>query len=149
MSMPYIRVGTKGDLTVYLTHVQFPGDHDEHGAIYIRNEHRRNEEGGHPAFLVPLRDLWEYRPEDRDRGRFNAYHEMRDHLAHASIALYGLDVKEYRHRIHDVLLDFADDVKNLAPPPQKSQKEWEAELNRFGVKVTATHADGSKQVLRS
>lgn len=137
MSAPpgFIRVGKKGDLTVYLTHVQFPEDHDEHGAIYIRNENRLNENGGRPAFLVPLRDLWEFRPEDRDRGRFASYSDMKDHLAKASIALYGFDVPSYRYRIHDVIMDFADDVKNLPPPPGKTPEQWRAELERYGVKL--------------
>jgi hypothetical protein len=132
---PYIRVGKKGDLTVYLTHVQFPEDHDEHGAIYLRNENRLNDAGGHPAFLLPLRDLWEFRPEDRDRGRFNTYFEMREHLANACIALYGVDVPAYRHRIHDALLEFADDVKNLPPPPQMTQAAWADQLKRYGVQL--------------
>jgi len=28
----FTRIGKKGDLTVYLTHVKFPEDHEEHGA---------------------------------------------------------------------------------------------------------------------
>lgn len=132
---PYIRIGKKGDLTVYLTHVQFPEDHDEHGAIYLRNENRLNESGGHPAFLLPLRDLWEFRPEDRDRGRFNTYYQMREHLANACVALYGVDVPSYRHRIHDALLEFADDVKNLPPPPQMTQAAWADTLKRYGVQL--------------
>ena len=127
--------GTKGDLDVYLTHVQFQEDHEEHGALYLRNEKRHNEQNGCPAFLVPLRDLWEFRPEDRDRGRFNSYARMEEMLGNASIALYGFDVKEYRHRIHDALLDFADDVKNLAPPPQMTPAQWRAQLQRHGVQL--------------
>lgn len=127
--------GTKGDLEVYLTHVQFPEDHDEHGALYLRNEKRKNELGGSPAFLVPLRDLWEFRPEDRDRGRFHTYDQMREQLANASIALYGFDVEAYRHRIHDALLDFADDVKNLSPPPAMTKQQWLAQLQRHGFRL--------------
>lgn len=135
MSEAYIRIGKKGDLTVYLTHVQFPEDHDEHGALYLRNENRTNDNGGHPAFLLPLRDFWEFRPEDRDRGRFHSYHQMKQHLANACVALYGLDVPAYRHRIHDAILEFADDVKNLPPPPGKTAAQWHAELARYGVKL--------------
>lgn len=134
----FIHVGRKGDLTVYLTHVQFPEDHDEHGALYLRNENpsRRNADGGFPAFLLPLRDLWEFRPEDHDRGRYHSYLDMREHLANASIALYGMDVPDYRHRIHDAILDFADDVKNLPPPPGQTAAQWRAELARWGVRLT-------------
>lgn len=127
--------GVKGDLTVYLTHVQFPEDHDEHGALYLRNENRINENGGSPAFLVPLRDLWEFRPEDRDRGRFHTYARMEQMLENASVALYGLDVHEYKHRIHDALLEFADDVKNLKPPMQMTKDQWQAQLKRHGVQL--------------
>lgn len=131
----FIECGRKGDLKIYLTHVQFPEDHDEHGALYLRNENRKNDAGGSPAFLVPLRDLWMFRPEDRDRGRFHSYHEMGQQLANASIALYGFDVPAYRHRIHDALMEFADDVKNLAPPPGMTAEEWRRQLQRHGIQV--------------
>jgi hypothetical protein len=131
----FVWCGRKGDLQVYLTHVQFPEDHDEHGAIYIRNEHRKNDEGGSPAFLLPLRDFWEFRPEDRDRGRFHSYANMQQELANASVALYGLDVPEYRYRIHDILMEFVDDVKNLKPPPMMTRAEWEAQLAKHRVKL--------------
>lgn len=131
----FIECGRKGDLKVYLTHVKFPEDHDEHGALYIRNENRKNEAGGHPAFLVTLRDLWMFRPEDRDRGRFNSYDEMAAELANASIALYGFDVREYRHRIHDAILEFADDVKNLKPPQGLTPEQWKRQLAAHGVQV--------------
>lgn len=127
--------GRKGDLTVYLTHVKFPEDHDEHGALYLRNEHRKDASGGCPAFLVPFRDFWSFRPEDRDRGRWNSYFEMERALANASVALYGFDVPEYRHRIHDAILEYADDVKNQRPPPGKTREEWERELDRHKVKM--------------
>jgi len=127
--------GRKGDLTIYLTHVQFPEDHEEHGALYIRNENRRTNEGGCPAFLLPFRDFWAFRPEDRDRGRWNGYVEMEGALANASIALYGFDVAEYRFRIHDAILEFAEDVKNLAPPPGKTAAEFEAELARYKLQL--------------
>lgn len=130
----FVWCGRKGDIEVYLTHVKFPEDHEEHGAIYLRNEHRRNAAGGCPAFLVPLRDFWEFRPEDRDRGKWHSYEAMSQELGNASVALYGLDVPEYRHRIHDALLDFADDVKNLAPPPEMTRAEWEQQLARHRVK---------------
>ena len=133
--------GSKGDLNIYLTHVQFPEDHDEHGALYLRNEKRRNDQGGSPAFLVPLRDLWEFRPEDRERGTHHTYARMETMLANASVALYGFDVPEYRFRIHDALLDFADDVKNLAPPAQMTRAQWAAQLARHGV---ALKVDGQK-----
>lgn len=125
--------GEKGDLTIYLTHVQFPEDHEEHGALYIRNEHRTNIEGGCPVFLVPLRDLWEFRPEDRDRGKNHRYDAMHEYLANASIALYGLDVPMHRHRIHDALLEFADDVKNLKPPAEIKSEDFRAMMERHGV----------------
>lgn len=125
--------GRKGDLTIYLTHVRFPEDHDEHAAMYIRNEHRQTPEGGHPAFLLPFRDFWAFRPEDRDRGKFESYDTMRAELANASVALYGFDVPEYRHRIHDAILDFAADVKDLKPPPGKTAAEFQAELDRYNV----------------
>jgi hypothetical protein len=131
----YTWCGRKGDLTIYLTHVKFPGDHDEHGALYLRNENRTSKDGGCPAFLVPLRDLWEFRPEDRDRGRFNSYFQMEQQLANACIALYGFDVPAYRHRIHDALLEFADDVKNLAPPPAMTQAEWIKQLQAHRVQL--------------
>jgi len=133
--------GRKGDLTVYLTHVQFPEDHDEHAALYLRNEHRKVNEGGSPAYLLPLRDLWIFRPEDKDRGRFERYEDMEGRLANASVALYGFDVPEYRHRIHDAILEFADDVKNLAPPPGKTAAEFQAELDRYNVKF---YVDGER-----
>jgi hypothetical protein len=133
--------GRKGDLTVYLTHVQFPEDHEEHGALYLRNEHRRVNDTGSPAFLIPFRDFWAFRPEDRDRGKWSGYHEMEAALANASIALYGFDVPEYRHRIHDAILEFADDVKNLKPPPGKTAKEFEAELARYNLKL---HVNGER-----
>lgn len=135
--MSFTWCGKKGDLALYMTHVQLQGDHAEHGALYIRNENRKVPGGGSPAFLVPLRDFWMFRPEDKDRGAHHSYMDMQQALANASIALYGLDVPDYRHRIHDAILDFVDDVKNLTPPPAMTKDQWESEIDRYGLKVYA------------
>lgn len=128
-------IGRKGDLTVYLTTVRFPEDHEDHAALYLRNENRRDADGGCPAFLLPFRDFWQFRPEDRDRGRFTSYADMGAMLGNASAALYGLDEREYRFRIHDAILEFADDVKDMAPAPEQSRAEFERELDRYHVKM--------------
>lgn len=117
------RIGKKGDLTLYVTHVQFEGDGAEHPALYLRNEARTVEGGGCPAALVPFRDFWTFRPEDRDRGRYHAYADMTAKLAGMAIALYGFDVPEYRYRIHDAILDFAQDVQHAAPRTEPSADE--------------------------
>ena len=127
--------GVKGDLDVYLTHVQFPEDHDEHGALYLRNEHRHNEQGGCPVYLVTLRELWEFRPEDRDRGPHHSYDAMQGYLGQASMQLYGEDNKANRQRIHDALMEYADDVKNLKPPAHMSSAQWREQLKRHGVQL--------------
>lgn len=128
-------VGKKGDLNLYLTHIERERGEEE-SALYIRNEHRTNDEGGHPVVLVPLCDLWHFRPEDRERGRHHSIDDMSLALGSYCVALYGLDVREYRHRIHDAILEFADDVKNQPPLPGKTQAEWDAELSRYNLKVS-------------
>lgn len=133
----YLWIGRKGDLDVYVTHVKFPEDHDEHPAIYIANEHRSGKDGsGHPACLIPFNDFWAFRPEDRDRPKFYGYHQMEAELANMSAVLYGLDYNEGRHRIHDAILDFADDIKNVRPPPNMTQAEFLAQLKRHRVRLT-------------
>lgn len=136
----FVWCGKKGDLSLYLTHVVVDGDED--AALYIRNENRETEsvnpitgemQKGCPAFLVPMSGMWRYRPEDRDRGRFNKIEEMTHSLREASIQLYGLDVPQYRFRIHDAILEFVEDVKNLRPPPEKTFDQWSAELRNAGV----------------
>lgn len=132
--------GKKRDLTLYLTHIRTDGDDD--AALYIRNENRKVEspdpvtgemKTGCPAYLVPFRDFWIFRPEDTDRGRHHTIGEMVGRLANASIALYGIDVPEYRNRVHDAILEFCDDVKNLAPPPELTREQWLAHLASNGV----------------
>ena len=76
-----------------------------------------------------------FRPEDRDRGRHHHIGEMVACLTNASVALYGLDVPQYRFRIHDAILEFADDLKNLKPPPEMTREQWFEQLRRHGVAV--------------
>lgn len=136
----FIWCGKKGDLTLYLTHIEIEGDED--AALYLRNENRRVEKldpltgeilAGCPAFLIPFKEMWRYRPEDRDRGPNHSYGDMRESLSTASVQLYGFDVPEYRHRIHDAILDFVNDAKNLRPPPGKSFEQWAQEMRQSGV----------------
>lgn len=138
----FVWCGKKGDLSLYLTHVQLGGEGSEDGALYIRNEKRKFDspdpltgemKSGCPAYLVPFSDFWIFRPEDRDRGRFHKIEDMVARLANASVALYGLDIPEYRHRIHDAILEFADDVKNLAPPPELTREQWLEQMARAGL----------------
>lgn len=128
-------LGQKGDLTLYLTHLQWNPNEAEEPALYIRNEKRRHPDGGCNVFMMPLQDLWMFRPEDRDRGRHHDIGEMVACLTNASIALYGLDVPQYRFRIHDAILEFADDLKNLKPPPEMTREQWFDQLARHGVHV--------------
>lgn len=136
----FVWCGRKADLTLYLTHIVKEGDED--AALYIRNENRRVDSPnpitgqamtGCPAYLVPFRDFWIFRPEDRDRGRARTISDMVSRLANASVALYGLDIPAYRFRIHDAILEFADDVKNLRPPPQLTREQWLGEMKRQGL----------------
>jgi hypothetical protein len=138
----FVWCGKKGDLSLYLTRInQHQNDSGEDAALYIRNENRRVESKhpitgeltpGCPAFLLPFADFWKYRPEDRDLG-FERIEEQKRSLSNASIALYGLDAPEYRHRIHDAILEFADDVKNMKPPAEVPREQWLADMRRQGV----------------
>ncbi|MGH8073647.1 MAG: hypothetical protein ACREO4_06190 [Lysobacter sp.] len=148
----FVWCGKKGDLSLYLTHVKLDGEGSEDGALYIRNENRPVDTEdpvtgaptkGCPAYLVPFGDFWIFRPEDTDRGRHHRLGDMVNRLANASVALYGLDVPEYRHRIHDAILEFADDVKNLAPPPELTREQWLAQMSAAGMSLKV---DG-KQVI--
>lgn len=149
----YLWVGKKGDLDVYVTHAampQFAADGrqlvDQDGApiageeepcIYISNENRAGKGGiGHPAVLVPFVEFWAFRPEDRDRPKFWGYHVMQAELSNMCAVLYGIDYGEGRHRIHDALLEFADDIKNVRPPPQMTQAQFLAQLQRHRVRLT-------------
>jgi len=138
----FVWCGKKGDLTLYLTHVVRDGDDD--AALYIRNENRKVDglhpisgktQSGCPAYLVAFRDFWIFRPEDRDRGRVHKIEDMVARLQNASIALYGLDAPPYRNRIHDAILEFCDDVKNLRPPAEKTREQWLGELKRSGIHI--------------
>jgi hypothetical protein len=139
----FVWCGRKKDLALYLTHVNVDGTYDsDEPALYIRNEHRRIESmdpitglvgTGCPAFIVLFADFWKFRPEDRDRGRFTRIEEMTQSLANGSIALFGIDAPEYRFRIHDAILEFADDVKNLRPPPEMTIEQWAAQMRAAGI----------------
>lgn len=127
-------VGSKGDLSVYMTNIEFEGGEGAEPALYIRNEHRRDATtNGCPVYMVLLQDLWIYRPEDRDRGRNHTYDEMRRRLANGCEALYGVVSNQGMFRIHDAILDFVDDLKNLKPPPEMTREQWKARLARHGV----------------
>lgn len=137
----FLPCGRKGDLALYLTHITMPGEQPD-SALYIRNEHRKLDKldpmtgqavTGCPAYLLPLREFWKFRPEDRDRGSMHKIDDMVAALSQASVALYGLDVPQYRFRIHDAILEFADDVKNQRPPPGMTREEWLAGLALQGV----------------
>jgi hypothetical protein len=136
----FVWCGKKRDLTLYLTHIR--RDNDDDAALYIRNENRSVDspdpitgemKKGCPAYLVPFRDFWLFRPEDNDRGRHHTIGDMVGRLANASAALYGLDIPEYRNRIHDAILEFADDVKNLAPPPELTREQWLGSMAKAGI----------------
>lgn len=127
-------VGSKGDLSVYMTNIEFEGGEGAEPALYIRNEHRKDATtGGCPVFMVLLQELWLYRPDDRDRGRNHSYGDMHTRLANGCEALYGMVTKQGIYRIHDTILDFVDDLKNLKPPPEMTRDEWKARLARHGV----------------
>lgn len=137
----FLPCGRKGDLALYLTHITMPGEQPD-SALYIRNEHRKVDKvnpmtgqtvTGCPAWLLPLREFWRFRPEDRDRGSMTYKIGDVSALSNASVALYGLDVPQYRIRIQDAILDFADDVKNQRPPPGTTREEWLAGLARQGI----------------
>ena len=136
----FVWCGKKRDLTLYLTHIRRDGEDD--AALYIRNENRSIDSqdpvtgmirAGCPAYLVPYQDFWIFRPEDRDRGRHHHIGDMVSRLGNASEALYGLDIAEYRNRIHDAILEFADDVKNLAPPPGQTKEQWLQSMANAGI----------------
>ncbi|HGM6050866.1 TPA: hypothetical protein ACKP5I_000949 [Stenotrophomonas maltophilia] len=138
----FVWCGKKGDLTLYLTHIV--RDSDDDAALYIRNENRRVEginpvtgmiAYGSPAYVVPFRDFWIFRPEDKDRGRHHHIGDMVARLQNASVALYGLDVPAYRHRIHDAILEFCEDVKNLRPPAEQTREQWLGEMARMGIQI--------------
>lgn len=138
----FVWCGKKGDLTLYLTHIRTDGDDDS--ALYIRNENRKvdstnpitgQSQTGCPAYLVPFRDFWLFRPEDKDRGRHHKLQDMLSRLSNASEALYGLDVPQYRHRIHDAILEFVDDVKNMRPPPELTREQWLSQMAACGLTV--------------
>lgn len=132
----YVPLGSKGDLSVYAVSVQFQVNDPDISAMYIRNENRKVPEGGHPAYLLLESDIWIFRPEDRERGRHRDIREMVSRLANASIALYGFDVPAYRFRIHDTILEFAEDVVRLQPPPTKTFAQHKADLEKQGMRFT-------------
>lgn len=138
----FVWCGKKGDLSLYLTHIRTDGDDD--AALYIRNENRKVEspdaltgelKAGCPAYLVPFKDFWLFRPEDNDRGRHHHLGDMVGRLANASAALYGMDVPAYRNRIHDAILEFASDVKNLTPPVELPREQWLASMASAGISL--------------
>lgn len=138
----FVWCGKKGDLSLYLTHIVVDGNDD--AALYIRNENRKvdsvnpltgHAQSGCPAYIVPFRDFWLFRPEDTDRGRHHTLGEMVGRLANASEALYGMDVPMYRNRIHDAILEFCDDVKNHRPPKELTREQWLGQMARNGLTI--------------
>lgn len=136
----FVWCGKKGDLTLYLTHIRV--NDDDEPALYIRNENRKVDalhpvtgewKPGCPAYLVPLRDFWIFRPEDSDRGGVHRLEDMVGRLANASAALYGMDVPQYRNRVHDTILEFVDDVKNMEPPKEISKAAWLGQMAAAGI----------------
>lgn len=136
----FVWCGKKRDLSLYLTHIR--AHNDDEPALYIRNEHRKVEgrnpvtggvKDGCPAYIIPLRDFWIFRPEDKDLGRNHSNEEAVWRLGNAAQALYGMDAPEYRNKILDAVLDFADDVKNLAPPVELSREQWLGQMKRAGI----------------
>lgn len=141
----FVWCGKKGDLSLYLTHIdQYRDGGGEDAALYIRNENRKVDTPdpvtGHigtgcPALVVPFQDFWLFRPEGREQGGLERIGEMTRRLGNAAEALYGLDAPDYRHRIHDAILEFADDVKNLRPPPELTKEQWLAEMKNCGLTI--------------
>lgn len=139
----FVWCGRKKDLALYLTHFNMEGTYDSaEPALYIRNERRRVERPdpvtgemrtGCPAFLVPFKDFWQFRPEDRDRGRWHTVSDMVGSLGNGAVALYGIDLPQYRHNIHDAILEFVDDVKNLRPPPEITMEQWQQQMRAAGI----------------
>jgi hypothetical protein len=138
----FVWCGKKGDLTLYLTHIVRDGNDD--AALYIRNENRKVDSThpmtgqamtGCPAYLVPFRDFWIFRPEDTDRGRHHTIGDMVARLDNASEALYGMVAPAYRHRIHDAILEFCSDVKNMKPPKEMTREQWLGEMARNGLSI--------------
>lgn len=136
----YVWCGKKRELDVYLTHIVVEGNDDS--ALYIRNTARKVDSFnpitgatmvGCPAVLVPFRELWIYRPEDTDRGRWHTIGDMVGRLGNMAVMLYGFDTVLGRNRVHDAILDFADDVKNLRPPPEQTREQWLAEMAACGL----------------
>lgn len=133
-------LGKKRDLTLYLTTIKEDGNDDS--ALYIRNENRKVDSinpvngqnmVGCPAVLIRLRDLWIFRPEDKDRGRHRSIAEMTHRLNNYCEMLYGIVVPAYVNRIHDCILEFVDDVKNMRPPPELTREQWLAGMAKAGV----------------
>lgn len=133
-------LGKKGDLTLYLSTIKEDGN--DQPLLYIRNENRRvdqhNPITGHmdtgcPAVAVRFGDFWIFRPEDVDRGRNRDIGEMKWKLENYCEHLYGIVTPAGVQRVHDCILEFADDVKNMKPPPELSREQWLAEMARAGV----------------
>lgn len=141
----FVWCGRKGDLSLYLTHInEYRDGGGEDAALYIRNENRRVDTihpltgeavTGCPAFVVPFQDFWKFRPEGRDSMLAGQWDDASATLGSAAVALYGLDAPMYRHRIHDAIMEFADDVKNQRPPPEKTRAQWLAEMQAAGFKI--------------
>lgn len=141
----FVWCGKKGDLSLYLTHInEYRDGGGEDSALYIRNENRRVDTThpltgeaatGCPAFVVPFQDFWKFRPEGRDNMLAGQLDEASETLGQASVALYGLDAPNYRHRIHDAIMEFVDDVKNQRPPPEMTRQQWLAQMQAAGFRV--------------
>jgi hypothetical protein len=132
----YMRLGKKGDLTVYATYIQEQNNDPEISVMYIRNENRGNPDGGCRAYMIKESDLWIYRVEDRDRGKRHTIGQLWQRLANASIALYGFDVPAYRHRILDAVMEYTEDVIRLQPPPEMTWEQHRQKLAREGIRFT-------------
>lgn len=133
-------LGKKRDLTLYLSTIQEEGN--DQPLLYIRNENRKVDSTdpltgqamtGCPAVGVRFGDFWIFRPEDRDRGRNRDLAEMKWKLENYCEHLYGMVVPAYVNRIHDCILEFVDDVKNMRPPEGMSREQWLEGMARAGV----------------
>lgn len=133
-------LGRKKDLTLYLATIKEDGY--EQPMLYLRNEHRKVDspdpftgqmKSGCPAVGVRFSDFWLFRPEDKDRGRHRDIGEMVWKLNNYCEHLYGVVVPAYVNRIHDCILEFVDDVKNMRPPPELTREQWLEQMARAGV----------------
>jgi len=108
-------VGSKGDLTVWITDVDLPARKKEPAMLLAR----KTNPSEHHVYVL-LGELWMLLdPED-----IPAAQRQREIISNLTERLYGFVTKPDWNRVLDAIYDFADDLTHAKPPAGFTLAQW-------------------------